>query len=61
MLYFQIAAVRGASRSERGAGMAEYALLLILVAIACIIGFGLLGGSLNTEITEVSVEIDGLR
>lgn len=34
---------------ENAASMAEYALLLALVAVACIVGVQLMGGEINTS------------
>lgn len=40
MLYLEFLKAQFNTNSERGAGMAEYALLLALIAVALIAGFG---------------------
>jgi len=44
-------------KSEEGAGMAEYALLLVLVGIACIVIFGNLVTAIGNAVTQVSSAI----
>ena len=39
---------------ERGAGLAEYALLLVLVAIACITTLGVLGTTISGVYTTIT-------
>lgn len=58
MLYFYVAAKNAATRAQKGAGMAEYALLLVLIAVVCIVGFGFLGTSIDALASDVGVEID---
>jgi len=42
--------MRTASRQdERGASLVEYALLLALIAVVCIVAVALLGGNLNNS------------
>jgi pilus assembly protein Flp/PilA len=41
-------------REEEGQGMAEYGLILALVAIAVIVALGILGGRISSKITNVS-------
>lgn len=60
MLYLYVSFQTATVRSQRGAGMAEYALLLILIAIVCIVGFGILGNSLNDRMTTVASQIKAL-
>lgn len=57
MLYFYVAAQNAATRAQKGAGMAEYALLLALIAAVCIAGFTALGGSINTLANTLSGKI----
>lgn len=40
-------------REEEGQGMVEYALILALVAIICIVGYRLLGNAANNKVTDV--------
>ncbi|HXE55311.1 MAG TPA: hypothetical protein VN541_19965 [Tepidisphaeraceae bacterium] len=43
-----------AAAREEGQGLAEYGLILALVAIACVIALGLLGGKISTELGHVT-------
>jgi pilus assembly protein Flp/PilA len=38
---------------EEGQGMAEYALILVFIAIACIGAFTFLGGKVGNKVNEV--------
>lgn len=38
---------------EDGQGMAEYAIILLFVAVACVAAFTLFGGSVNTTVNSV--------
>ncbi len=38
---------------EEGQGMAEYALILVAIAVACIAAYKLLGGEINNTIDDV--------
>lgn len=42
---------------ESGQGMVEYALILALIAVVCIVGFGLLGNKANQLANNVSNKI----
>ena len=42
---------------ESGQGMAEYGLILALVAVICIAGFSFLGGKINEKVDAVGDEI----
>ncbi len=44
-------------KEESGQGMAEYGLILALVAIIAIAGFRLLGTQINAKVTNVGTEI----
>ena len=44
-------------RSERGAALVEYALLVALIAVVCIAAIGLLGESAKGKFDEVGSEI----
>jgi pilus assembly protein Flp/PilA len=46
-------------REEDGAGLAEYALLLVLIAVVCIVALTALGGSISSVFTEISTELGG--
>lgn len=41
-------------KEEEGQGMAEYGLILALVAVACIAGFRLLGQDLTNQLNTVT-------
>jgi pilus assembly protein Flp/PilA len=43
---------------ERGAGLAEYALLLVLVAIASIVALTALGGTISDVFDQVEGELN---
>jgi pilus assembly protein Flp/PilA len=40
-------------KEEEGAGLAEYALLLLLIAVACIVALTALGGQLATVFNHI--------
>ena len=44
---------------KSGATAAEYALLISLIAVAIIVGAGLLGTAINTKLTGVATSITG--
>jgi len=46
-------------RDDAGPTMAEYALIAALVAIACIVAFTFLGGSIGNRINQVGSNIAG--
>lgn len=54
-----IEAVKRLLLEERGQGMAEYGLILALVAIAVIIALGALGGGISDKFEAVTDELDG--
>jgi pilus assembly protein Flp/PilA len=41
-------------RSEDGQGLAEYGLILALIAVVCIGALGLLGGGIDENLTAVT-------
>jgi pilus assembly protein Flp/PilA len=60
LIYFQtlISIVsRRVARSEEGASMVEYALLLALVAVVCLGAVTLIGTSANDKFTSIANEI----
>lgn len=46
-------------RDEEGQGLAEYALILVLVAIVCILALTFLGTSINTVLSNVGSAVSG--
>ncbi len=55
MLFYQIVEyVRSFVRRESGQDLAEYALILALVAIAAIVALTTLGGSIGNILTHIS-------
>ena len=45
------------AKSELGASLVEYALLVALIAVFCILGITFLGGSINDKFDEVGSEL----
>ena len=46
------------SDSERGASLVEYALLLALIAVVCIVAIGILGDNANSKFGSVGSSIN---
>lgn len=44
-------------KEEKGQGMAEYALILVAIAIVCIVGFKALGNGINSKVEEVNTKL----
>ena len=61
MLFFTISQIRSmipvVVKSEKGQGLVEYALILVLVSIAVIVLLGLLGGQLNNVFNGITAEL----
>jgi pilus assembly protein Flp/PilA len=49
--------ILGRLREEEGQGLVEYALILVLVAVAAVAGLTLLGGSLSSLFQTVASSI----
>jgi len=47
----------GRGRSERGATLVEYALLVALIAVVCIVAIGFIGNSASSQFTVVGSSI----
>ncbi len=45
------------SRTERGAALVEYALLLALIAVVCIVALSTLGGKASTKFNEIGASL----
>jgi pilus assembly protein Flp/PilA len=46
-------------KTDRGASLVEYALLVALIAVVCIIAIRFLGESASTKFSEVGSAVDG--
>ena len=60
MLHFQFinAWMQAKAKSERGASLVEYALLVALIAVVCIAAVTLLGDSAAQKFSDVSTAIE---
>lgn len=45
-------------KDEKGQGLVEYALILVLIAIVCIIAMKYVGGTTNNAISEVGSKLN---
>lgn len=57
--YFQTWMRAHFGTTERGAALVEYALLLALIAVVCIVALGFLGKSAGSKFTSVGNSISG--
>lgn len=46
-------------KNEKGASLVEYALLVALIAIVCIVAVRALGGSISAQFTRANSQISG--
>ncbi|MDD4047308.1 MAG: Flp family type IVb pilin [Clostridia bacterium] len=53
-------AVKGFVSDERGQGMAEYGLIIALVAVGCIAALALLGPAIARKFGSVTTELDSV-
>jgi pilus assembly protein Flp/PilA len=51
--------LRAKARSERGASLVEYALLLALIAVVCIVVVSFLGGAASKTFSSTGASISG--
>ena len=60
MLHYQFIAawMKAQAKTERGASLVEYALLVALIAVVCIAAVTLLGESADSKFSEVSSAIN---
>ena len=60
MLHYQFIAawMKAQAKTERGASLVEYALLVALIAVVCIAAVTLLGESADSKFSEVSSSIN---
>ncbi len=61
MLHYEFIAawMRAQAKTERGASLVEYALLVALIAVVCIAAVTLLGKNASTKFSSVSSSIGG--
>ena len=53
MLEFAIQWIQDNYKREEGQAMAEYGVILALIAVACVVVLGLLGGQISAALTSV--------
>ena len=60
MLQFEILKtwIQSRIKSERGASLVEYALLVALIAVVCIVAIGFIGNSAKDEFNSVGSSIN---
>lgn len=60
MLHYQFIAswLRAQAKTDRGASLVEYALLVALIAVVCIAAVTLLGGAASSKFSSVSSAIN---
>lgn len=54
---FVTAWIKAHTKSERGASLVEYALLLALIAVVCIIAITALGGNASKKFNSISTSL----
>ncbi|MGH1505291.1 MAG: Flp family type IVb pilin [Acidimicrobiales bacterium] len=61
MLHYQFisAWMKAQAKTERGASLVEYALLVALIAVVCIGAVSALGGSARDKFSEIDSSISG--
>lgn len=59
-LQLLLANVQAAKKSEKGQSLAEYGLILALIAVVCIVGLTALGDNVNTMLDGLSNTIGGV-
>ena len=57
-MWAMLARFIGKMRDEEGQGLAEYALILVLVAIVCVAALIFLGGSINNVLSNVGANLN---
>ena len=45
--------------AKKGQSLAEYGLILALIAVVCIVGLTAMGGQINTALTNLGATISG--
>ena len=56
-LFYQWNRVKGLLQDQKGQGMVEYALILVVVALVAVAGFKVLGNDVNTLATNVGTNL----
>lgn len=58
-LMSKVLAVKEELRSERGQGMVEYALILGLISVVCIVALGLISGDIKAIFNSIATTLEG--
>ena len=53
--------IKAHTKTERGAAMVEYALLVALIAIVAIAALNILGQQVSTNFSEIDSQLDGAQ
>lgn len=53
--------VRMMLKKQEGQGMTEYALIIVVVALAVVVGLGILGDGLNTLFDSIGDKVNGVN
>lgn len=56
-LQYLVAAVRARARGQRGASLVEYALLVALILLVCVIAISLLGRSVSSKFSSTGTSL----
>ena len=48
-----------AMKNEKGQALAEYGLILALIAVICVVALQTLGGGVNTALTKIADAVTG--
>jgi len=51
--------IRTMVKDEKGQALAEYGLILALIAVICIVALQTLGGGVNTALTAIATAVTG--
>jgi pilus assembly protein Flp/PilA len=49
------------AKTDRGAALVEYALLLALIAVVCIVAINAIGGSANSAFESINTELENVN
>ncbi len=50
----------GSAEGEEGQGLAEYALILAFIAVIAIAAITLIGGQINSQLSDIGVAVENL-